>query len=139
MGIIVKYSDIAGMSRSGLHLPIYCKYDDSIASAAIPINIPLAEKLSSTKTEKRTMRLEKYFCQIVAELPSEPIIRDFDVMFNPKYEVDVLRIMCSVAKTVTFSLIWPGRCEDGKLIYAEEGYNDYKIFDIDKYDVTCII
>lgn len=139
MGIIVKYCDIIGIDRHSLQLPIYCKYDKALYDTAIPINVPLAEKLAAKKPEKRSMRLEQYFQQIAAELPHDPVICDFDVMFNPKYEVDVLRIMCSVAKTVTFSLIWPGRCEDGKLIYAEEGYNDYKIFDIDKYDVTCII
>ena len=28
--------------------------------------------------------------------------------------------------------------EDGKLIYAEEGYPDYKVYEIANYDITCV-
>ncbi|WP_314838894.1 hypothetical protein [Solobacterium moorei] len=72
-------------------------------------------------------------------LPDNPVIRDFDVMFNPDYEVDVLKIMSSVARAKPFQVLWLGRCEDEKLIYAEEGFRDYKVFETKKYDVTCVV
>ena len=28
--------------------------------------------------------------------------------------------------------------EDGKLVYAEEGYPDYKVYEIANYDITCV-
>ena len=38
-----------------------------------------------------------------------------------------------------FRVIWHGTYIDGKLIYAEEGYLDYKVYNICDYDITCII
>ena len=58
---------------------------------------------------------------------------------HPDYAIDVLRIMVTIAKTKPFSLIWPGKFEEGKLVYAEEGFQDYKVFDVNKYEITCII
>jgi len=72
-------------------------------------------------------------------LPDEVTIKDFDVLFNPKYQVDLIKIMITACKKKPFSIIWPGKCVDGKLFYAEEGYSDYKVFNVESYDVTCIV
>lgn len=79
------------------------------------------------------MRLEQCFRQVLDGLPENPLIRDFDVLFNPAYEVDILRIMTSIGKNKPFQVVWPGKYEDGRLLYAEEGYRDYKVYDLDKY------
>ena len=65
-------------------------------------------------------------------------IKDIDVMFNPDYKVDVLKILIATRKRKNYSVIWPGKFEDGKLIYGEEGYPDYKVFNIADYDITCV-
>jgi hypothetical protein len=67
------------------------------------------------------------------------IIKDIDVMFNPDYKVDVLKILIAARKRKRYSVIWPGRFENGKLIYSEEGYADYKTYNLADYDVTCVI
>lgn len=140
MGTMIKARDLPALERGGLQRPvIYVKPPNEIQSAAVPINVELAKKLAAVKPSRRTMRMELLFRQVLDALPDETIIKDFDVMFNPDYEVDVLKIMSSVAKAKPFRVIWPGRCEDGKLIYAEEGFRDYKVFEIKKYDVTCVV
>ena len=85
------------------------------------------------------MRIENFFNQILSQFPDGIVIKDFDVMFNPEYKVDVLKIMVDACKRKPFSIIWPGKCEDGKLFYAEDGYPDFKSFSVEDYDVTCII
>ena len=60
-------------------------------------------------------------------------------MFNPDYKVDVLKIMMDACKRKYFSIVWPGKYEDGKLFYSEEGYPDFKVFRVEEYDVTCIV
>ena len=140
MGAIIKARDLPALERGGLQWPvIYVEPEKAILESAIPINVELAKKLAAVKRNRRTMRMELMFSHVLDSLPDEPVIMDFDVMFNPDYEVDVLRIMASVARTKHFRAIWPGRYEDGKLIYAEEGFRDYKVFEIKKYDVTCVI
>ena len=85
------------------------------------------------------LRIEQCLQKVLEELPKGAIIKDFDVMFHPDYEIDVLRILLSQVRIRPFSVLWPGRLEGRELIYAEEGFRDYKVFDISNYDVTCVI
>jgi hypothetical protein len=140
MGTIIRSSDFSPEKQAGLLKPIiYCCPYDNIESEAISINVLLAEKLVKLQPNRRTMRLEQCFSQVLDTLPDGVIIKDFDVMFNPEYQVDLLKIMVMACKKKPFSIIWPGKCEDGMLFYAEEGYLDYKAFSIEDYDVTCIL
>ncbi|MBQ9662863.1 MAG: BREX-3 system P-loop-containing protein BrxF [Oscillospiraceae bacterium] len=140
MAVILNSYDLSVSEKTGLPQPIiYCQPIPATVEVAIPVNVPLAEKLMAIKPNRRTMRLELCFRQVLDSLPENPVIRDFDVLFNPNYEVDILRLMASIGKNKPFQIVWPGRYEDGRLIYAEEGYRDYKVFEIGKYDVTCVI
>ena len=140
MGMIIQAHDFSFQKRSALFKPIIycCAFNDS-ENNSVSINLLLAKKLAEFKPKLRTMRLEQCFNDVLGLLPDEVVIKDFDVMFNPEYQVDLLRIMVMASKKKRFGVIWPGRYEAGKLYYAEEGYQDYKIFNIEDYDVTCIV
>ncbi|MDU6263680.1 MAG: BREX-3 system P-loop-containing protein BrxF [Anaerocolumna aminovalerica] len=140
MGAIIQARDFSPEKHAGLLKPIiYCCPYGNVESEAISINVLLAEKLVKFRPNRRTMRLEHCFSQVLDSLPDGVIIKDFDVMFNPEYQVDLLKLMVTVCKKKPFSIIWPGKCDDGMLFYAEEGYQDYKLFSIEDYDVTCIV
>ena len=140
MGIVVSVHAIIKTANVGVLKPIiYCCPDKATVDSAVPLNHALAEKLSALKPKRRTMRLAACFEEILRTLPDNAVIKDFDVMFNPDYKVDVLRIMVDACKRKPFSIIWPGKCEDGRLFYAEDGYPDFKTFSVEEYDVTCII
>ena len=76
---------------------------------------------------------------ITAKFPEGVVLKDFDVLFNPDYKIDVLKIMVNTCKAKPFSIIWPGSIEGNRLIYAEEGFRDYKTYDVNDYDITCIV
>ena len=106
---------------------------------AVSINKPLAEKLIKLKPSRRTMQLEKCFNEIISSLPEGAVIKDFDVMFNPDYKVDVMKILIAANKQKPISVIWPGRYSDGKLLYSEESLPDYKVYEISAYDIYCVV
>lgn len=140
MAIILSVRDYQYANKESLHQPvIWCRPDLELFRNAAPMNVPLANALLSVKPNRRTMRLEQCFSQVLKSLPDDPVICNIDVLFNPAYEADILRIMESVGKTKRFQIIWPGKYEAGRLIYAEEGCPDYKVFDLDNYGVTCVI
>lgn len=140
MGMIIPARKFSTENVSGLLKPIiYCCLYEGVADTAVSINILLAEKLANCRPNRRTMRIEIFFNQILDQLPDGTVIKDFDVMFNPEYKVDVLKIMTVACKKKNFSVIWPGKYENGKLFYAEDGYQDFKAFSIEEYDVTCIV
>lgn len=103
------------------------------------VNKQLAEALLECKQNRRSMKMGQIFDSVLARYPDGVIIKDIDVMFNPEYQIDVLKILVDARKRKDYRVIWPGRYEDGKLTYGEEGYLDYKVFDVENYDITCVI
>lgn len=91
------------------------------------------------KSKRRAMKIEKCFIAVLVMLLVGVSIKDFDVLFNPEYKVEVLRILVNACKTRTFSVMCPGVVQDNKLIYSEESYPDYKEFEIEMYDITCVV
>ena len=140
MGKVIQARSMPSSGYAGLMRPIiYCVPDENLVTEAVAINLLLAEKLAAHRPKRRTICLEAYFREVLDELDDDVVIKDFDVMFNPEYKVDVLKILTSACKKKPFSILWPGKCEDGKLFYAEDGYPDFKAFSVEEYDVTCIV
>lgn len=117
-------------------LIVHCeKEKDGIE--AISINRLLAEKLIGINPKRRSLKMAKLLNDILDSLPKGSIIKDFDVMFNPEYDIDVLKTIIDTRKQI--ELIWPGSYEDEKLIYSEKELIDYKVFNLSEYDITCIV
>lgn len=139
MGVVIKSMDLS-VFRVGIQRPIvYCSPDPCIIDQAVPINVEMAKKLIGIKPKKRAVRIDQCLRQMIEPLPDDTVIKDFDVLFNPNYEVDILRIMCLIGKNKPYRIIWPGTFDGKRLFYAEEGYRDYKVYEIEKYDLTCVI
>lgn len=138
MGITVEYRKMSD-KQAVYQLMVYCNVSPDIDLKSFSINKPLAAELFKIPLSLRSMQLEKCFMQVIKELPSEPIIKDIDVMFNPAYKVDVMKVLISAYKQKAYSLIWPGSCFNGKLLYSEENYPDYQAYEIKNYDIICVI
>lgn len=137
MGTTIEARNLAARQEL-FRLLIYVKAD-AVQDKAISVNKSVAEQLLKLKPSRRTMQLEKCFLKAIASLPEESVIKDIDVLFNPDYKVDVIKLLISANKQRAFSIIWPGEFRDGKLIYSEENYPDYKSFPISDYDIYCVI
>ena len=105
----------------------------------ISINKFLAEKLIKLKPSRRTMQMEKCFLSVLENIPVGATIKDIDVLFNPEYKIDVLRTMIDANKKHPFKVLWSGTYEEGRLIYSEEGLSDYKTYEINDYDIVCVV
>ncbi len=137
MGITIELKQLNNEELLSSHLIVYSKnlqlFDESRS-----IGKSLAERLLSTKENRRSVKLEQLFVETLNEYPEGVVIDDIDVMFNPTYKVDVLKILVEARKRKQYSVIWPGNLENGKLIYGEEEYPDYKVFNIADYDIVCV-
>lgn len=138
MGTIIEISRLPDDAAMISRLLIYMKAIQKMHEPR-SVSKPLAEALLAYKPNRRSMKLEQIFNNVLDTLPDGVVIKDIDVMFNPDYKVDVLKILMASRKRKRYSVIWPGRCEEGKLIYGEEGFPDYKTYNIENYDITCVI
>lgn len=140
MGRIIQHWLLQSENQVGLMRPIvYCdeKYCEDLQQ--VSLNEKLAAILVKIKPERRSLRIERCFQDAIANIPENSCIRDFDVLFNPTYKIDVLQILMLANRRKAFSVLWPGTVENGKLLYAEEGYVDYKEYDVEKYDIICVV
>ena len=135
MGIVIRKGS-QDAKQSFFRLVLDCSGEP--CPEAVSVGNQIALQLIETAPHMRSMSLEKCLLQVVSILPEDSIIKDIDVLFNPSYSVDVLKILINVYRKHRFQLIWPGTCEDGCLAYAEEGFEDYKTYDINEYDIVCL-
>lgn len=137
MGTIIDFIKLPDEEAMISRLLVYLKKIKEIVEPQ-SISKEMADELMACKPERRSMKLEQIFNKVLDRYPDGVTIKDIDVMFNPDYKVDVLKILIAARKRKRYSVIWPGRLEDGKLIYGEEGYPDYKVYKIADYDITCV-
>ncbi len=139
MGTIVDIESLTPEQESQIsRLMVYYKKIRKVLEPQ-SVSKQLAEALLECKPNRRSMKMGQIVDSVLARYPDGVIIKDIDVMFNPEYQIDVLKLLVDARKRKDYKVIWPGRYEDGKLIYGEEGYLDYKVFDVANYDITFII
>lgn len=139
MGEIIELERMDNFTAMLSRLKVYYRLIESMKPEIKSINKELSEEIANVKPERRSMQLGQCFSKVMTQFPPGTTVKDIDVLFNPNYKVDVLQLLVEENKRKQFKVVWPGRYENGKLIYAEEGYIDYKVFEIKKYDITCII
>lgn len=137
MGTLIEYRN-APNRRTASQLVVYCNSRSETNGTVYSLNKPLAAELVQLESSRRTMRLGDCFQNVLNRLPDWPIVMDIDVMFNPNYKVDVMKILISSYKHKRYSLIWPGNYAEGKLTYGEENSLDYHVYKISDYDVVCV-
>lgn len=138
MGTVINLRQLA-LQQNMYRLIIYANGAYDQEGSSVSINKRLADELRKIKPTRRTMQLEKCFNKVLDSLPDRIVIKDIDVMFNPAYRVDVIRILVEANKRHPFSLVWSGRYDDNRLLYGEEDLDDYKVFEISDYDIVCVV
>ena len=126
----------AAAKQTFFRLMIDCSGDQN--ADAHSLNTELARKLISIRPRMRSIQMEKCLVETLKKLSENSVVKDIDVLFNPAYKVDVLKVLIAAYKQYPFSIIWPGTYRDGKLVYSEEGYPDYQVFEIKDYDIICV-
>ena len=137
MGTVIEYHQVPNEEAMLSRLLVYYEALQKMMEPK-SVSKELADGLLACKPNRRSMKLEQIFNSVLDKYPDGVTIKDIDVMFNPEYKVDVLKILIAARKRKRYSVIWPGRLEDGKLIYAGEGYLDYKVFNIADYEITFV-
>lgn len=132
MGSVISNRDLKNLASTNKLIVLSNKIQDENSKS---INKQLAEKIIEIKPIRRSARIEECFKEVVGGFSDNVVLKDIDVLFNPNYKIDVLKVLISVCKYKPIRVIWPGTYKDGKLIYSEESLSDYKTFEITNYDI----
>jgi hypothetical protein len=99
----------------------------------------LAKQLLTYKVDKRNLFVADELNKIFDNSAEPLLVRDFEILFNPEYQHDVLKLFIIASRKKKISVLWNGKYDYGRLIFAEYGYLDYKTYNIADYDISCII
>lgn len=104
--------------------------------------LSIGEKLSSelrkyNKDERNSLVYQKVE-EIVKESTEKLILTNLDILFNPDYKLDILRLVVQLSKNKNLIIEWPGIYDNESLIYSKPEYLDYRRYLIKDYDILCL-
>ena len=102
------------------------------------VNVPLAEALLKYPEESRSHRVSEVFLNILPNRGKLHLM-NFEMLFDPRYAVDALKLFTEAAKHRQIAVEWPGKLDGTMLTYADPKYEDYHRFNTEDYTLTCVI
>jgi len=99
----------------------------------------LAQKLISYDPDKRGLFVTEEFNRIIDSLNEPILLREFEILFDPEFQLDVLKLFIQANRKKRIDILWPGKYKSQNLVFAESGYKDYKAYNISSYALSCII
>ena len=146
MGYIFSASKLNLLELEKYRMPIIIACKNSAIIQAIEdqyqlinINILLSQRLIDYDIKQRNQQALIEINNILT-LPGDKVyLKRYQVLFTPQYGINVLKLFCEIAKQRHIAVRWCGQISDRTLVYSIPESKDYNMYQIDDYDVICLI
>ena len=101
------------------------------------LNTQVSKALLDYSQGERPTKVEAVFKKTL-NTDSPILITDFEMLFDPRYEIDVIKLFCDKARITNVAVKWPGKYINGKLTYAEPEDPDYHEYDCNAYQIRIV-
>ncbi len=147
LSLMISVSRLTADKLYSASIPIIlCSFSNRVArfiesGQYIPLNlnIRLAEELVKYPAEQRSQRANDEVMAIVSQCSSPTLLEDYEILFDPRYDIDVIKVFIEIARRQKVVVKWCGRLNGDSLEYATPDDKDYHSFRIQDYDITCVI
>ena len=135
--------EVLNAGQSGVPLiictdvPRVRKRIDSAGYQEVQINMELSKRLLNIPRDDRPKLVEKTL-KSMFNYHVPIFVTNFEMLFDPRYEIDILRFFCEKARIINVAIKWPGKLIDGKLTYANPEDPDYHEFDCNAYQIRIV-
>jgi len=104
----------------------------------IKINLLLAKTLFGKSETEITTSITNI---VIGLLPKDkPVyLSDFEMLFNPHYKLDLIKLFCEISRHNWLFVEWPGEFSNGSLTYAKPGYDDFAKYRVSDYEIVCVV
>lgn len=103
----------------------------------IRVNVALSKQLLAFNQDDRPIVVEGLLSNMLNSIG--PIyITDFEMLFDPRYAFDVIKLFCEKARIVSIAVKWPGIFTGSHLLYSEPGDADYHKYDCNNYQIRIV-
>ncbi len=97
------------------------------------LNRELAARLMRLPIDVRLSSAQQTAHSIVAASGPAVLLTDYEMLFDPRYRLDVLRLFCHMAQTTRLCVRWCGKSTADTLEYAEPQSPDYHVYRLSGY------
>lgn len=105
----------------------------------VSLNKLLAETLLKIEPNTRTQFVFDEVMKIVIATQAPVFLTDYEMLFDPRYNIDVIKLFCEMSRRVKIVIKWCGTLQDNRLVYATPAYKDFHSYNIYDYDIICVI
>ncbi|MCK8058413.1 MULTISPECIES: BREX-3 system P-loop-containing protein BrxF [unclassified Fusibacter] len=144
MGQIIKYYDLTSYFITSTNsLIVICnnkklKKDIGLQYHHFSLNQELAKKMNEIEVEKKALFVIDILNEMF-EINENIVVSDFEMLFNPSYQLDPLKYFINLSNKRKIILEWCGDFDGENLTYATPNYLDYIAYKVDKHNITCVI
>ena len=96
------------------------------AGRLINVNLELARRLLELTAEHRALRFAGVLDEILGPDQSAAFLHRIEMIFDPAFQQDPLRLLRQLSRTRTVVAAWSGMVEGAFLTYAEVGHPEYQ-------------
>jgi hypothetical protein len=95
----------------------------------VNISLELSKKLLDIPMKKRSNHVRRCLAEILHKFNSDILwIERIQILFHPELEFDPIQFFQNASRNITIILLWDGEHKNNKLIYAEPGHQEYRVF-----------
>jgi len=105
----------------------------------LSLNKILAAALVKKDTAIRPQFVADEVMKIVSSIQGPVFLTDYEMLFDPRYNIDVIRLFYELSRRAKIVIKWCGTLDDNHLAYATPAYKDFHSYNIHGYDITCVI
>ena len=109
-----------------------------ISDETISLNLILAQNLLKFKADERTEMIHQEALGLLTQNVTPLLLKDFEMLFDPRYKIDTVKLITEVALRRKIIALWPGTLNENDLVYANPDSSDYQVFSIKNYDIICV-
>ena len=141
MGITINRRDFPSVikhAQQGLFLLTY-NVSIPVVSSFLNIGLILVERMYRAKVDGIPADILSELNAILNEEQSNITLENIDILFSPKYELNVIKLLLLVGRNKRLFVHWPGEFTGEKLTYSEPGRYDFKEYNVKDYVDTYVV
>jgi len=102
---------------------------EGYCTSVINVNLELSAELLELTAKQRSLRLPAILNQIVGKAQLTVVLDNLEILFDKDLKQDPLRLLQSISRNRAVVASWNGVMNSGRLLYAETGHPEYRIYD----------
>lgn len=99
---------------------------DRVGGRLLNLNLEMSRRLLDLTTGQRALKFAQVLDETLGQDESPVFIHRTELIFDPAFQQDPVRLLRQLSKTRTVVAAWNGLVECGHLTYAEVGHAEYQ-------------